>query len=204
LEIARLMRADGKSAAEIAAAFGNPRARNTVIGRLARAFGRMAPRPRQATISASPKRAPPKRERPPVLAHLGRDGVVARRHAAPTAKPPKPPKVPLTGQALADRKAECKAKQLAVIAKVEAAESEKARRGPGNLAWRRATSPALGNPLDFVDSPNEAVPELAPRRYRPVLAADNPAFVKAEKPADLYAHMRSDRGYFDAIAALSR
>ena len=33
---------------------------------------------------------------------------------------------------------------------------------------------------------------------------DNPAFVKVEKPFDPYAHMRSDKGYFDAIAALSR
>ena len=33
---------------------------------------------------------------------------------------------------------------------------------------------------------------------------DNPAFVKVEKPIDLYSHMRSDRGYQDAVAALTR
>lgn len=34
---------------------------------------------------------------------------------------------------------------------------------------------------------------------------DNPAFVaKAEKPFDPYAHLRTERGYHDAIAALSR
>jgi hypothetical protein len=33
---------------------------------------------------------------------------------------------------------------------------------------------------------------------------ENPAFVKAEKPFDPYSHLRSDKGYLDAIAALSR
>lgn len=33
---------------------------------------------------------------------------------------------------------------------------------------------------------------------------DNPAFVKVEKPIDLYSHMRSDKSFHDAVAALTR
>ena len=32
----------------------------------------------------------------------------------------------------------------------------------------------------------------------------NPAFVKVEKPVDMYAHMRTERGLSDALAALTR
>ena len=33
---------------------------------------------------------------------------------------------------------------------------------------------------------------------------DNPAFVKVEKAIDLYSHMRSDKSFHDAVAALTR
>ena len=33
---------------------------------------------------------------------------------------------------------------------------------------------------------------------------DNPAFVKVEKPIDLHSHMRSDKSFHDAVAALTR
>jgi len=50
------------------------------------------------------------------------------------------------------------------------------------------------------------------KRYRPSAAVSrvglsmiaNPTFVAWEKPVDLYQHMRTDKGFHDAIAALSR
>jgi hypothetical protein len=70
------------------------------------------------------------------------------------------------------------------------AEQRKAILSPQALAEHREKRAAIGR---------AAIAKLE------LTLIDNPGFVaKVEKPGDLYGHMSSEKGYFDAIAALSR
>jgi DNA-binding CsgD family transcriptional regulator len=71
------------------------------------------------------------------------------------------------------------------------AEQHKGRRilSPQALAERREKQAAIGLAL------------VAKVELRLI---DNPAFVKVEKAIDLYSHMRSDKSFHDAMAALTR
>lgn len=184
LQTARAMRDDGKSSSEIAAAFGNPRARNTVIGRLARAFGRMPPKSRNPSkrtlnaAAAAERRA--ERQR----------AMVERQEAAKTP------------QTLAERRERAMAKGREIIAKVEAKAAAAQRSAAGLRKFLNLPNPPM--PVDD-NAPDEIAVDLPPRRYRPVLAADNPGFVaKVEKPWDPYSHMRSEEGLSRALAGLSK
>ncbi len=181
-EVARNMRVDGKSSSEIAAAFGNPRARNSVIGRLARKFGRMAPRVRVPTARTVNAAAAAERR-------AERQRAMDERRAAA--------KTPRTLAEVRERQA---AIGRALIAKVEAQQKHvadiKARIGSP-----RFLPPPGETELEYAGPDLKA---LGKARYRPVLAVDNPAFVKVEPTPDLYSHMRSERGLSAALAALTR
>jgi len=83
-----------------------------------------------------------------------------------------------------------KSEQQRVVSMQALAERRKAISSPQALAEHREKQAAAG-PAAI------AAVELA--------LINNPRFVaRVEKPADLYAHMRSDKGYQDALAALSR
>ena len=71
-------------------------------------------------------------------------------------------------------------------------------RGQGN---KRA--PLSGQALADRAAKNMAVQRAAIARVELTLI-DNPAFVKVEREPDFYAHMRTDRGLSDALAALTR
>lgn len=103
----------------------------------------------------------------------------------------------VSGKALAERREQQLAIGLAAIAKVEAEAG--ARQNKESLFGTSRIKM-----LSF-DGPLEEMPiALQPKRFRPVLAADNPTIVKVEKAWDPYSHMRSARALGDALAALTR
>lgn len=166
------------SCPQIAVEIGGGATKNSVIGRARRL--KLGPKPRSSEAKQCGQA----------------DGAATKRARSERERV-------VSGHALAERRERQAAIGRATIAKVEAQQARVRRQGPHSHASVMGTTKGFIHSIDGVESVD--VPELPPERFRPVVASDNPAFVtRVEKPWDPYSHLRTERGYHDAIAALSR
>lgn len=177
----RHMQAGGFSASEIARAFCDGTTRNMVIGKLHR-LGITAADRNSAQRDGQAKGAATKRARTEKQIAASARALVL----AATARAEKAAAKPV--EDVSDHKPG-RSRGLRLRAKTLVS-TDKPRTVSGKaLAELREKQAAIGQAL-------VAKVELA--------LVDNPAFVKVEKAIDLYSHMRSDRSFQDAMAALTR